>query len=235
MTTGTEISRWQRLRHADPTIAIVLMAAAVHLVRRAPLDTFVFALTAVLILVDRRHQVLRRSSLDARLAAVDPRWGDVAAIAYGAAIGALPAGSIAVKLTMAVPGIVAVAAVLRARPPDALATGDTDAETDADGAPVDHGAPLRRVRPWAVVFVLAALWELTSFVQQPSPTVDSHDHPVLSSIIGPQLDDPWRRAIAAAVWFAVGCRLVRLIVRAGITADEPDVRRAGGMRHREAG
>ena len=40
MTEPDHAGRWQRLRHTDPTLAIVTITACMHLVRRAPLDTF---------------------------------------------------------------------------------------------------------------------------------------------------------------------------------------------------
>jgi hypothetical protein len=198
---------WRRLR-ADPALPILVLATLVHVVRRSPLDIIVFGATATLILVDRSTPLLGPLVRTRWIAELEGRWLDVTAIVFGLLVGSLQHGSWPVLLVMVVPGVLAAVVVLRARP-----SGDTD---DAASTPAPPGS-----RTWIVVLVVAALWELSSFVQQPGPTTDSHDHPVLSSLIDPVLASPWHRVIAVAVWFAIGGRLLRMVV-ADATSDEPD-------------
>jgi hypothetical protein len=189
---------WRRLR-AEPVIPILVVATMVHIVRRAPLDTAVFGGTAVLIVVDRSKTLITPAPATRRFTSLDRRWLDVAAIVFGILVGGLRHGSWPVLMAISVPGVLAAMAVLGARP-------------RADAGSAEHPPAPRGSRAWVVVLVALALWELSAFVQQPSPTIDSYDHPVLSSLIDPLLGVPWHRAIAIAVWFALGTRLVLAVV-----------------------
>lgn len=205
---------------ADPTVAILLLAGFVHALREAPLDTSVFVGTAALIMIDRVHRLIPSTTFPERLAATHTGSVVAAAVPYGAVIGLFPAASLAVKLWMAVPGIVVTVAVLAVRP---------DAPQAPPAGAGSRDAP--RVLPWAGLFVAAALWELTSFVSQPSPTVDNERHPTLSAIIDPQIQGSWRRGLIAAAWLVVGHRLVRIIVAEGATHQASQPQPAHGRAH----
>jgi hypothetical protein len=198
---------WRRLR-TEPAVPILVVATLVHVVRRSPLDIIVFGGTALLIVLDRSTPLLGPLVRGRWITELDGRWLDVAAIVFGLLVGGLPHGSWPVLLALMVPGILAVVVVLRARPSGEF--GDAAPTRAPPGS-----------RTWVVLLITAALWELSSFVQQPGPTTDSHDHPVLSTLIDPLLVSPWHRAIAVAIWLAIGGRLLRMVV-AGATSDEPD-------------
>jgi hypothetical protein len=186
----------------------LVITTLVHIVRRSPLDIIVFGGTALLIILDRSTPMLGPLVRNRWISELQGRWLDVAAIVFGLLVGSLQHGSWPVLLALMVPGVLAAVVVLRARP---------------NGEIID-AAPTRAPpgsRTWVVMLIVAALWELSSFVQQPGPTTDSHDHPVLSTLIDPVVLSPWHRAIAIALWFAIGGRLLRMVV-AEVPSDEPD-------------
>ncbi len=187
---------------------ILIITILVHVVRRSPLDVVVFGGTALLIVIDRSTPILGPLYRRRWISELEGRWLDVAAIGFGLLVGGLQHGSWPVLLALMVPGVLAAVVVLRARP-----NGEG---SDAVPTRAPPGS-----RTWVVLLIVAALWELSSFVQQPGPTTDSHDHPVLSSLIDPVLMSPWHRAIAIVVWFAIGGRLLRMVV-AEAASDEPD-------------
>jgi hypothetical protein len=197
----------RRLR-AEPAVPILVVTTLVHIVRRSPLDIIVFGGTALLIIVDRSTPLLGPLVHNRWISELEGRWLDVAAIVFGLLVGSLQHGSWPVLLALTVPGVLAAVVVLRARP-----SGEV---TDPAPTRAPPGS-----RTWVVLLIVAALWELSSFVQQPGPTTDSHDHPVLSTLIDPLLVSPWHRAVAIGVWFAIGGRLLRMVV-AEATSDEPD-------------
>jgi hypothetical protein len=197
----------RRLR-ADPAVPILVLTTLVHIVRRSPLDIIVFGGTALLIIIDRSTPLLGPLVRNRWIGELEGRWLDVSAIVFGLLIGSLQHGSWPVLLALVVPGVFAAVVVLRARP-----------SGEISDAPPTRAPPGSRI--WVALLIVAALWELSSFVQQPGPTTDSHNHPVLSTLIDPLLASPWHRAIAIAVWFAIGGRLLRMVV-ADAVSDEPD-------------
>jgi hypothetical protein len=83
--------------------------------------------------------------------------------------------------------------------------------TDASVARPD--TPSRAIKRaavlWSILGVSLCLWELGSFfLGMPSPTAE-YAHPPLSDLIGPLLDDPFGRAVGAALWLLGGAALLR--------------------------
>jgi hypothetical protein len=61
---------------------------------------------------------------------------------------------------------------------------------------------------WISVFVVLALWELTSLLLQPSLTTDSYAHPTISVMTDPILATHVGRSIALFAWAGLGWFLV---------------------------
>jgi len=61
---------------------------------------------------------------------------------------------------------------------------------------------------WAAVFVTLGLWELTNLLLQPSLTVNSWDHPTLSTLVDPLLMSHLGRSAGLFVWLVLGWYLV---------------------------
>ncbi len=181
---------------------ILLAALAVHVVRRNVFDVVVFGLTVVVIGIDR----YRRFPVSTPRRAPVPSWLVAAgAILFGVVIGATDVAGWPVRISLAVAGIAALWRVAGAPP---AATGRT-------GGPAPAGRAPRGWLTWAGLLVLAALLELSSFLQQPDPQTGSYDHPTLSTLIEPLLGSTVFRMIALAIWLAAGCWLVRACLRPG--------------------
>lgn len=196
-------------RLLDPTLLILLAALAVHVVRRNVFDIIVFAGTIILILIDRQLRPGTGASVPGRRSSgrrppgrwspARIRWWTVATLAllFGAVVGSLQPAGVPERIALAVPGLVAALLVtLRGR--------------------ADRPRPIGRWwAAWPALLILAALIELSSFLQQPDPQTGSYRHPTLSTLIEPLLDAPVVRAGALMVWLAAGWWLVRAVVRPG--------------------
>jgi hypothetical protein len=69
--------------------------------------------------------------------------------------------------------------------------------------------PRRTAVAWATVVLVAAVWDLTAWLQQPAYDVAAHDHPTISLLLDPVTESwPWRFA-AWCCWLYAGYRLVR--------------------------
>jgi hypothetical protein len=65
---------------------------------------------------------------------------------------------------------------------------------------------------WAAVGVATCLWELTSFVLQRVQPQQKAQHPAISDLLDPALDQLWFRALFVAGWIALG---IALLARGG--------------------
>jgi hypothetical protein len=103
---------------------------------------------------------------------------------------ARPPFSAAAAAAVLLPGVAAacVAAAARSR-----GSGQTH--------PAPAGAGVRR---WLSVAALAAVWQLTAYLQHPR-----HDHPTLSSLANAALQTHTARTAAFVAWMAVTVALVR--------------------------
>jgi hypothetical protein len=182
----------------EPTIWILVAATTVHVIRENVVDIVVFAGTAVLVVVDSRRDDLHPMPLVDRF-----RRPLVAAVcaAYGLLVLPLSRTGWALPLSLALPGLVALALVWRVgRSPLELASGPNLARG-------------RGWLAWPVVLVVGCLFELFNFVLQPDPQTDSYAHPTISALVDPMLGWPLSRAVAAALWLAIGIWLVTAIGR----------------------
>jgi len=62
---------------------------------------------------------------------------------------------------------------------------------------------------WAVLLGLALAWEAYAFVRQPDWSRPSHEHPTISTLFDPVLEQGPLRYVGWAVWLWAGWRLVR--------------------------
>ena len=96
-------------------------------------------------------------------------------------------------LAVLVPSIVGVVLVARAR-----------------RGPVPPWSSTVRVTviAWAVLLVAFFIWELWAFLLQPDSVTPSYDHPTLSALADPILEDRGPRFAAWLVWLGLGWKLV---------------------------
>ncbi len=183
--------RWLR---ALPWIAILAAIAVVQVIRGQPFDAAIFGVGTVVLVVDatgavaprRKRPSIRLSvfiaaaAVIAAVLAVVPRHGLVAGIAVGAV------GVAAVPLAWLLPP-----------------RRDRDDEPD-----------LRRVRVrraaigWASVALVMCLVELWSFLMGRLTTQAKGEHPAISELLDPLLNDPIGRLVFAAAWHGLGILLV---------------------------
>jgi len=69
--------------------------------------------------------------------------------------------------------------------------------------------PRRGVVAWATVLVVGALWELEALLLQPSLTVDSQQHPTISTLTDPVLATHGGRTVIMLGWLLAGWYLLR--------------------------
>lgn len=168
---------------------ILLLASAVHVVRRNLFDFLLFFGTAMLILADSQ----RRS----RVASARPRsrhlspWILVAGMTlFAAAVALAPPASLGAILVMAAVGAAAVVLILVA--PDSQNLAGRARQALA-GWPV-----------WATLGVAVCLWELASFIEQQVWPADQVDHPAASDLIGPLLGSWVGRTVLLLLWAGAG-------------------------------
>jgi hypothetical protein len=187
--TRTRTRRWLR---AAPWIVIVVAIGGVQVVRGQVFDAAVFGVAAVVLVVDaagvapegRRPSipltaVLGIGAVVAAVLALAPRHGVTAALAVGVV------GLVTVPLAWLAP----------ARPP-----GDDDQR--------------RRIRirraaiGWACVVVTMCLVELWSFLMGRMTAEAQGQHPAISELLDPALEEPMGRAVFVVVWLAAGVLLL---------------------------
>lgn len=204
------------LRH--PLVGILVLIGLCSAISGKPLDGFLMAVVAALLVTDaararlragsgypgadtikapaRRDDTARRSRSGARwrparlLAATS---GVAAAVVYAALVGGFSRYSWPVTIAVVALGCLMVAIAwqgpIRSRP--ALT-----------------GRPLRRVWLWALVLVTGGGWELSSLLQQPHLTADSYAHPTISALSDPVLASHAGRTVFLAGWLLLGWFLV---------------------------
>jgi hypothetical protein len=189
----------------EPTVLILVAAGIVHVIRRNAFDITLFFGTAVLIVLDRWRRppqiaTTRPPRLPGRQRVL---------VAGGFALYSIIAGqwqldTWPMRTAMIIPGL-AFAVILAVRPP-----------VEPASAPLPQGRGASEIGKgwivWAALAVAIALWELTSFLQQPNPIDDSYAHPTISAIVEPRLDSWWGRAIFLLLWVSAGFWLLRTIV-----------------------
>lgn len=183
-------------RALDESVIVVLVVTAlVHLVRRNVLDLVLF-LGMVLVIVRERMRPAQRGRRE--LSWPRPLVVSAACVVYGAAMWPLAQGGWPMRVLVALPGLVALSAVLAAGP----------VATEAKHA----SPPGRRWWLWVVAGAGAGLFELANFASQRGSPSANPDHPTLTALIDPFFTDPGFRAVFAAVWLATGTWLVHAAV-----------------------
>ena len=179
-----------------PWIAIVALTAAVQFVRAAPVDGVVFAVVAAALLADALGII--------------PSFGPIAR----AGIVPVLVGAVAAALLLAftprhgvVDGIVLVGIGLVAIP--FAWSGVRPGAGRARGPRLGDAAAVRRTAIlWAAVGVATCAWELTSFVLGRMLPEQKAQHPAISDLIDPALDQFWFRAMFVVGWIALGIALL---------------------------
>lgn len=179
-----------------PWIAIVALTAVVQFVRGAPVDGVVFALVGAALLVDAAGLLPRTHRLT-RPAAIPTLLGMVAVAAlliltprHGVVDGVLLAGLGLVVAPFAWSGVRSPAGADERRRSDPRA--------------------LRRTAiAWALTGIATCVWELTSWLMgRVLPPAQARQHPAISDLLDPALDQLWFRALFVTAWLALGLALV---------------------------
>lgn len=186
----SDLAWWRVL--AEPAVVAMLLATVAHVARRNLTDVVLFLGMAGVVAIDRVAPLR-----EVRRALPDVRTRTVVAVAVGYGVLVLPLvrGGVAMRLVLAVPGLVALALLVRTR-------------QSARRGP----APGRGWVLWPVLLVLGCLFELANFLMQPDPMTPNHAHPVLSDIVEPWLGSGPARGVFCAVWLVLGWQLVRALL-----------------------
>jgi hypothetical protein len=189
----------------DPVIVILLLAGVADLLAGDPLvDGLVLLAVAAALGWDRvrgRRQRGREPAAGRR----GRGWADrlpagsrTPALVIGGLLYAMAAGGLArfswpAMVAVAVPGVLGVTSAWRAGP----------------GPPAEAAPPQGRgAAAWAAVFVALGLWELGSWLLQPTLATGSPAHPTISLLLDPVLGSQPGRSVGFAAWLALGWFLV---------------------------
>ena len=179
-----------------PWIAIVAITAVVQFIRAAPIDGVVFGIVAVALLVDAVG-ILPHIAPLARPGIVTVLVG---ALAIALLLALTPRHGIVDGIVLVGVGIVAI--------PFAWGSVRPGAER-ARGPRLAAAAALRRTAIlWAAVGVATCAWELTSFVLGRVLPEQKAQHPAISDLIDPTLDQFWFRTLFVLGWVALGVALL---------------------------
>lgn len=199
----------------EPTLPALLVATLVQLDRGYATDIVLFFGTASLLVWDANRSPaigpVPRPGPASRAKRLAVGLG---ALAFGGMASSLPRSGRALDLTMALPGVVVLYALLQGRRP-AAAEPQREPSFDkptaarvAGDLPRDlSGTPAWRM--WPVLGLVLAYLELGSFLGQPDPRTDNPEHPTVSTVVEPWLTPAPVRAMVIVAWLAMGWWLVR--------------------------
>ncbi|WP_066519850.1 hypothetical protein [Curtobacterium ammoniigenes] len=215
MSTST---RLQRLALTWPWAAILLITSGFQFGRGAPVDGIVFAGVAVALVIDAlitsRRRTRRRRRPLLRLPEQSFTWRAtvVVGLLVAAGVGVAAPQSIVALVAVVAAGVLAsILAWPRDRPMRAL-----------------HDATARSAGLWAVLIVALCTWELLNFFLGVGSARADWQHPALSDLIAPLLDNRVVRGLGFAIWLAAGAALIRHGV--GVGTDRGLGRRVGSGR-----
>lgn len=192
---GARSTRLALLR--EPALPIVLLASLAMIDRRYLPDIALFVGTAALIVTDSGRWRDRVASAEPDpVPARHLFTAALAAAAVAAAMSGLPRTSPLTDTVFAAIGLTALLLAWNAGPGRRPGT--------------EPPAPARW-RVWPGLAVALALAEFWSFLHQPAPMVDSPQHPTVSTVVEPGLDEWTARAVALWVWLMCGWWLLRRI------------------------
>jgi hypothetical protein len=189
----------------DPVIGILLLAGVAELLAGDPLvDGLVLLTVAAALSWDRvRRQgapggeppaAPGSRATERLLPARRTSALVVGGLLYSVAAGGLARFTWPAMVAVVVPGIVGVMSAWYAAP-----------RPSAEAAPIQAGG----AAAWAAVFVALALWELGTWLLQPTLTTGSPAHPTISVLLDPLLGSSPGRSVGFAAWLALGWFLVR--------------------------
>lgn len=181
----------------DPVFLALVVTALVHVIRRNVVDIVVFFGMCGVILLEQATSARWRPR---SLPAVPPVLVLAVCLVYGVLLWPLAQGGWPMRVLVALPGLAALALVLRA------GAGAAPAEEDRD--------PPSGWWVWPLVLVVAAVFELGNFLSQGGSPDANPNHPTLTAVIEPLFTGATFRAVFAALWLAAGVWLVRAIVAA---------------------
>jgi len=183
-----------------PWIAIVALTAAVQFVRAAPIDGAVFGIVAVALLADALGLVPRVGPI-ARPGRLPVLAGAVAACLL---LALTPRHGIVDGIVLAGLGIVVIVASW-----SGVRAPERSAQQRAEQPAARSAVAIRRTAVlWAAVAVATCLWELTSFVLGRVLPEQKGQHPAISDLLDPALDQFWFRALFVVGWTALGLALL---------------------------
>ncbi|GAA2089995.1 hypothetical protein GCM10009840_31090 [Pseudolysinimonas kribbensis] len=186
----------RRLLPALPWIAIVAITSAVQFVREALFDGVVFGVVGLALLIDALRLVPQVGRLS-RPALVPTLVG---AVAVGALLAFTPRHGIVDGIVLAGLGAVVLP----------FAWSGVRSRTGAREQRAADSLAIRRTAvAWAVTGVATCAWELTSWILgRMLPPEAALQHPAISDILDPALDQLWFRTLFVAAWIALGLALV---------------------------
>lgn len=172
-------------------IMVLVLTSVFQFFRRAPFDGVVFGAAAVLLVL------MRLRVIDIEASARAPRRGVAVVVAAGA-------GLLLILLPSHTPVMAAAVSALGA---GILPTAwGRHHDPPAEGP--KHVRRRRAERAWALLAVLACMWELTSYVLGEWSSAGPVGHPTISALVEPLLTaEPWRVLLVAG-WVAAGAALV---------------------------
>jgi hypothetical protein len=172
---------------ALPWVGILLLIAAVQVLRAQPFDAVLFAAVALAVAADAAGLLpaVRPRRAGARLVLAG-------ALVIGVALCLVPRHSVLAAIVMATAGVVVAAAVW------------------PDPARDDARSPAHRYGwvPWSLIAVALCLVELTSFVLGRLGVGGPGAYPAVSELLDPVLDTPLGRIVFVGVWALAGIGLL---------------------------
>lgn len=182
----------------DLPILIIILAGLVHFIRGAEVDGLVFVTLGVALVIaslrDRYGAAREPRPVPSEPPAepLGPLWISLAVlicVAYGLVVGQWRLAGPAMIMAVVVPGLLFVPLAWRVR---------RKGESAGSGKWV-----------WAAVMSGLCLWELNSFLYQPTASETSYDHPTLSTILNPLFQSAAGRSVLLIVWLGIGLWLAR--------------------------
>lgn len=174
-----------------PWTAILIVTAAFHASRGALIDALVFFAVAVALILDA--ELYRRARPAIRLPPMP------VTIAVAALLGAVLALSPRRGL---LDGLILVAIGITVLP---IAWSPPSAHSAHSSSP---NAIRRAAIAWSSVGVFGCLWELSAFWLGLPSDQARWDHPAVSHLVDPVLEEPAGRAVFVALWLAAGIALL---------------------------